>query len=99
MAIINIFANKIVSPPTPPVSLSTIKLHGKNLVKSLLIILHKGRCQKHPEGGAQYGAAFGRTCVLPHFLAHPYTLPPFLSALDSTPPIFEVERLQPHPNF
>ena len=31
----------------------------------------------------------------PHFSGHPSTLPPFLRALVSTPPIFEVNRLHP----
>ena len=34
----------------------------------------------------------------PHFSGHPSTLPPFLSALVYTPPIFEVDRLHP-PHF
>ena len=47
---------------------------SQNHIKNLQI---KGRCQKHPEGGVEYGAAFGRNYDPPHFLGYPSTLPHF----------------------
>ena len=52
-------------------------LEAKPLRK--LTFHHKGRCQKHPEGGCAHNAtAFGCKCVLP----------PFFSSSKYTPPIF-----------